>query len=430
MIAAPPLTRKQEAQYSLLQLLKPEVLADPYPLYARLREFEPVHWDPFLHCWAVTTYAEVVTVLTKFKAERTPTPERMAAMGLGALSPYAELMQRQLLFIDAPDHTRVRAACAAAFAPARMSSLRDGIQQIADRLLDRVTARGEMEVVADFASHFPALILTALLGLPETDLEQLRQWALDFGELVGNFEHDPDRIEPLGRSLAEFKEYIAAQVIEQQTTPRDGLIATLIAAEVGGKPLSLDEIVANTLLMIGGGLEELSNLIANGLFSLLHRPEQQARLTESPEMMPSAVEELLRFESTTQYTGRVAPEDTTLGGKAIRKGDAVTAVLAAANRDPARFPEPNTLDLTRADNRHVAFSWAAHYCLGAPLVRMSASIAFSTILRRCPGLTLVTTAPKWRGMAAMRSVQSLKVRFGPTAPWPKSPGFTQTDDAD
>jgi cytochrome P450 len=305
--------------------------------------------------------------------------------------------------------------CAGAFTPKRISHLRERIQGIADRLLDRVTPKGEMDIVADFASEFPALILTALLGLPDTDLEQLRQWALDFGELVGNFEHDPDRIEPLARSLAEFKEYIAAQVVEQQTSPRDGLIATLISAEVDGQLLSFDEIVANTLLMIGGGLEELSNLISNGLFSLLQRPEQQARLTEDSKIMPSAIEELLRFESTTQYTGRVAPEDMTLGGKAIRKGDAVTAVLAAANRDPARFAEPDTLDLSRTDNRHVAFSWAAHYCLGAPLVRMSASIAFSTILRRLPGLSLVTTVPKWRGMAAMRSVQSLRVRFQPTA---------------
>jgi cytochrome P450 len=405
------MTRKQEAQLSLLQLLKPEILADPYPLYARLREFDPVHWDPFLHSWVVTTYADVVTVLTKFKAERTPSPERMAAMGLGALSPYAELMQRQLLFIDAPDHTRIRAVCAAAFTPRRITQLREGIQQIADRLLDQVVAKGEMDVVADFASRFPARILTALLGLPATDLEQLRRWAADFGELVGNFEHDPDRIEPLARSLEEFKRYITAQVAEQQSAPRGGLISTLISAEVNGEPLSFDEIVANTLLMIGGGLEELSNLISNGLFSLLQRPDQQALLTKNLEIMPAAIEELLRFESTTQYTGRIAPEDTTLGGKAIRKGDSVTAVLAAANRDPTRFPLPDTLDLTRTDNRHVAFSWAAHYCLGAPLVRMSASLAFSTMLRRLRGLTLGTTQPKWRGMAAMRSIQSLQVRF-------------------
>jgi pimeloyl-[acyl-carrier protein] synthase len=422
LIAAPPLTRKQQAQFSLLQLLKPQVLADPYPLYARLREFEPVHWDPFLHAWVVTTYAEVVSVLTRFKAERTPSPERMAAMGLAALGPYAELMQRQLLFLDAPDHTRIRAVCAAAFTPKRIALLGEAIQQIADTLIDRVLPTGEMDVVAEFAGLLPAHIITALLGLPETNLDQLRHWAADFGELVGNFEHDPDRVEPLARSLAEFKLYITQQVVAQQTAPRAGLIATLLAADAEQEAnpqraaLSLDEIVANSLLVIGGGLEELSNLIANGLFSLLSRPEQHRQLTANPELMPSAVEELLRFESTTQYTSRIAPEDALLGGTQLRKGDAVIAVLAAANRDPARFPSPNQLELTRADNRHVAFSWAAHYCLGAPLVRMSANIAFTTILQRLSGLTLVTTEPKWRGMAAMRSIQSLHVRFQPTGP--------------
>jgi cytochrome P450 len=416
LIAAPPLTRKQEAQYSLLQLLKPEVLADPYPLYARLREFDPVHWDPFLHSWVVTSYGDVLTVLTKFKAERTPSPERMAAMGLGALSPYAELMQRQLLFIDAPDHTRIRTVCGAAFTPGRIAYLREDIQRIANRLLDDVVACGHMDIAADFASQLPARILTSLLGLPATNLQQLRRWAADFGELVGNFEHDPDRVEPLGRSLAEFRKYMTDQVMAQRAAPSHGLIGALIAAEVEGGSLTSEEIVANALLMVGGGLEELSNLIANGLFSLLQRPDQQALLTHNPEIMPLAVEELLRFESTTQYTGRVAPADTTLGGKTIRKGDAVTAVLAAANRDPARFVSPNTLDLTRADNRHVAFSWAAHYCLGAPLVRMAATIAFSTLLRRLPGLALVTTQPKWRGMAAMRSIESLQVRFEPAPP--------------
>ncbi len=416
MIAAPPLTRKQEAQYSLLQLLKPEVLANPFPFYAGLRAFEPVHWDPFLHSWVVTTYADVVTVLTRFKAARTPSPERMAQMGLEALSPYAALMQQQLLFIDAPDHTRIRSVCAAAFTPARTATLRGAIEGIANRLLDRVAPLGRMEVVADFAGQFPALILTALLGLPDTNLTQLRQWAADFGELVGNFEHDPDRIEPLAHSLGEFRQYIEDQVAAQQTHPRDGLIAALIASEVDGNPLTFDEIVANSLLMVGGGLEETSNLIANGLFSLLQRPEQQTLLTADPALMPSAIEELLRFESTTQYTGRIAPHQIELGGKVIRQGDSVTAVLAAANRDPARFPQPDELDLTRADNRHIAFSWAAHYCLGAPLVRMSAAVAFSAILGRLPGLTLGTTAPEWRGMAAMRSVKALEVQFNPTAP--------------
>jgi cytochrome P450 len=415
------LSRKAEKEFSLFQLYKPEVIADPYPLYARIRDYEPVHWDPFLHSWVVTSYAEVVTVLTKFKAGRTPTPERMAAMGLGVLGPYAALMLQQILFLDAPDHTRLRSLCAVAFTPKAIAHLREGIQRHADILLDAVVERGQMDIVTDFANPFPALILAALLGLPSDPetLANLRRWAAVFGELVGNFEHDPDRIDALAAGLAELKQYITAQIIEQQTRPREGLIATLLAAEVDGARLTFDEIVANTILMIGGGLDESTNLVANGMLSLLQRPAALANLRDNPEILPTAIEELLRYEATTQYTGRIAPEDTELGGKTIRKGDSVTAVLAAANRDPARFPAPDVLNLTRTDNRHVSFSWASHYCLGAPLVRMSAGIAFSTLLRRLPGITLATSQPEWRGMAAMRAVKAVPVQFQPTSPEPR-----------
>ncbi len=417
MTTLAPLSRKADKEFSLFQLYKPEALADPYPLYRRIREYEPVHWDPFLHSWVVTSYAEAVAVLTKFKAARTPTPERMRAMGLGVLGPYAELMLQQVLFLDAPDHTRLRSLCAVAFTPRAISQLRESIQSHADSLLDGTVEHGYMDIVADFANPFPALILSALLGLPSdpSTLANLRRWAAIFGELVGNFEHDPDRIDALAAGLAELKDYIAAQVAEQQSNPREGLIATLLAAEVDGDRLSFEEIVANTILMIGGGLDESTNFVANGMLTLLQRPAALAQLRDNPEILPSAIEELLRFESTTQYTGRIAPEDTLLGGQAIRQGDSVTAVLAAANRDPLRFPNPDTLDLTRADNRHVSFSWAAHYCLGAPLVRMSAGIAFSTLLRRLPGLALAMERPVWKGMAAMRAVTAVPVTFTPTS---------------
>jgi len=412
-----PLSRKAEKEFSLFQLYKPEVLADPYPLYARIRDHEPVHWDPFLHSWVVTGYAEVVSVLTKFKAARTPTPGRMHELGLGVLGPYAALMLKQILFLDAPDHTRIRSLCAAAFTPRAIANLRESIQNHADSLLDAVVERGRMDMVADFANPFPARILSALLGLPSdpNTLANLRRWAAGFGELVGNFEHDPDRIDALAAGLAELKDYIAAQVTDQQTHPREGLIATLLAAEVDGARLSFDEIVANTILMIGGGLDESTNLVANGMLTLLQRPAALAQLRDHPEILPSAIEELLRFESTTQYTGRIAPEDTLLGGQTIRPGDSVTAVLAAANRDPLRFPSPDTLDLTRGDNRHVSFSWAAHYCLGAPLVRMSAGIAFSTLLGRLSNIALAIDRPVWKGMAAMRAVEAVPVTFTPTS---------------
>jgi pimeloyl-[acyl-carrier protein] synthase len=402
-------------EYSLFQLFKQETLADPYPFYKRLRESEPVRWDPFMHSWVVTSYAETVTVLTKYKAERTPTPEQMESMGLSILAPYAELMQRQLLFKDAPSHTRLRALCAAAFTPRRIELFRSASITIANELIDRVQGRESMDLIADFATPFPSILLTVLMGLPVEDRERVKRMASDFSELLGNFEHDPDRLKELMVSLEEMRVYMAEKVSEQRREPREGVISTLLDAVMDGAKLADEEVVANSMLMIAGGLEETTNLIGNGMLSLLQRPQELALLREHPEMLSSAIEELLRFESPTQYTSRIAPDDGELGGKTIRKGDALIVVLAAANRDPARFVDPDRLDLARTDNRHVAFGWASHYCLGAPLTRLAGQIAFGTLLRRLPHLTLITGKPVWRGMAAMRGVTALQVGFNGVA---------------
>lgn len=403
--------KKNEADYSLFQLLKPEGVADPYPLYRKIRELEPVHWDPFMHSWVVTSYAENVTVLTKYKAARTPTPEQLEMMGLSVLGPYAEMMLKQLLFMDAPGHTRLRSMCAVAFTPRRIELLRQTCEEIANDLIDRVADQGRMDLIEDFASPFPSIVLSALMGVPAEDRDQLKKWSSDFSELLGNFEHDPDRVKSLVSSMQKMNSYISEKVVEQRSEPRDGVISTLLSAEVGGARLTDEEVVANSMLMIAGGLEETTNLIGNGMFSLLQRPDELALLKEHPEIIQSAVEEFLRFESPTQHTGRIAPEDVVLGGKEIRKGAALIAVIAAANRDPARFPDPDRLDLRRTDNRHLAFGWASHYCLGAPLSRLAGQVAFNVILRRLPELALKTADPQWRKMAAMRGILSLQIEF-------------------
>jgi len=243
------------------------------------------------------------------------------------------------------------------------------------------------------------------------DHEQLKLWGTDVAELVGNFEHNPDRIKQLAKSLEEIRAYLTEKLAEQRERPQEGLLSALLEAEANGLRLSEEEIVANAILICTGSLEEPANLIGCGMFSLLQRPDELAQLREHPEIVQTAVEELLRFESPTQHTGRLAPEDVVLGGKQIRKGDLVTAVIGAANRDPLRFAEPDRLDLMRADNRHLAFGWASHYCVGAPLARLMAQAAFPALLRRLPGLDLVTKKPEWRGMAALRGIVSLRVEF-------------------
>ena len=396
---------------SLLRLLDPEILANPYPLYRRLRECEPVHWDPYTHTWVVTTYAEVITVLTRYSAERTPTPEELTAMGLSEFGPFAEMLVKQMLFMDRPAHTRMRSLCSAAFTPRRVAGLRSAIQSIADKLIDQIEDNGEMDIIADFANPLPAMVAAELLGFPVEDHRQLKVWSADFAELLGNFQHNPDRAAQVLSSMNDLKAYVYRELNEQRTKPRDGLLHALMAAETESGRLTDEEIVANAIVTMIGGQETTTNLIGNGLLTLFRIPAALADLRDHPEIIESAVEELLRYESPSQHTARIAPADNVLGGKVIRKGEAVMAIMGAANRDPARFFEPDRLDLRRRDNRHVAFGWAAHFCFGAPLARMEGQIAFSTLLRRLPNISLTTPALKWRGNTGLRGLVALPVTF-------------------
>jgi len=396
---------------SLYQLLDPEVLADPYPLYARLRAEDPVHWDPFLHAWVVTRYPDVLTVLHDYSADRTPAPEQLAAMGLESLTPIAAVMVRQMLFMDAPAHTRLRGLASVAFTPRRVEALRAHIQEIADRLLDEAAAAGRMDLMAQFANPLPAIVTAEMLGVPVEDHDRLKRWSADFAEMLGNFQHNPDRVPRVLRSVEEMTAYFREAIASQDRAPREGLVRSLLTAEIGGDRLSEEEVIANCIVTMVGGQETTTNLIGNGMLTLLRNPRELDRLRGDPALTPSAVEELLRYESPSQHTARMAPSDLELGGRAIRKRQAVIAVMGAANRDPERFPDPDRLDLSRQPNRHVAFGWAAHFCFGAPLARMEGQIAFDTLLRRLPELRLEPGPLEWRENLGLRGLNSLPVAF-------------------
>jgi cytochrome P450 len=398
---------------SLFQLLDPAVLADPYPLYRRLREEDPVHWDPFLHAWVVTRYADVVTVLHEFSADRTPSAQQMSAMGLSSLGPLAKLMVRQMLFMDAPAHTRLRRLCLAGFTSHRVEALIPAIQDIADRLIDEVAPSGVMDVIMDFASPFPAIVAGGLLGVPAQDHRQLKRWSADFAEMLGNFQHNPDRAARMLQTVEEMTAYFREAIRDLRRTPRDGLIRSLMEAEFDGERLTEDEVIANTIVTMVGGQETTTNLIGNGLLTLLRKRDPLDQLRDHPEIIVTAVEELLRYESPSQHTARIAPRDTVIGGKLIKKGDAVMAIMAAGNRDPERFADPDGLDLLREDNRHLAFGWAAHFCFGAPLARIEGQIGFATLLRRLPGLALGADRLEWRGNSGLRGLKALPVTFRP-----------------
>jgi len=404
-----------DSALSLFQLLDPAVVADPYPLYRRLRSEDPVHWDPFLHAWVVTSYADVVTVLLRFSARATPTPEHLQAVGLSALTPVAQVMVRQMLFMDAPAHTRIRGLASQAFTPRRVERLRAHIQDIVDGLLDRVAPAGRMDVIGDFANPLPAIVSAEMLGVPTSDHQQLKIWSADFAEALGAFQHDPERAVKILKATEEMIAYFQSAILEQRRHPHDGLIHAFMTAEIDGDRLTDDEVVANCIITMVGGQETTTNLIGNGILTLLRNPSELARVVGDATLIPSTVEELLRYESPSQQTTRIAPEDLVLGGKHIRAGQAVIAVMGAANRDPERFPDPDRLDVARTDNRHLAFGWASHFCFGAPLARLEGQIAFATILRRLANLQLEPEPLMWRSHLALRGLTALHVRFDAAA---------------
>ena len=402
-------TETADSTLSLYHLLDPEVLADPYPLSHRLRTEDPVHWDPYLHAWVVTRYADVVTVYQRFSADRTYTPQQLSTMGMSALSPIAQVMVRQMLFMDPPAHTRIRSLAARAFTPRRVEQLRSHIEDIVDGLLDAVAERGEMDVIQDLAYPLPAIVTAELLGVPPADRDQLKAWSEDFAEMLGNFQHNPNRFTRMLNSLDGMLTYFREAVSRDRIEPTEGLIHALRTAEIDGDRFTDDEVVANTIVTMVGGQETTTNLIGNGMLALLRHEDQLERLRADMSLIPSAVEELLRYESPSQHTARLAPDDVELGGKAIRKRQAVIAVMGAANRDPARFPDPDRLDIGRADNRHLAFGWAGHFCFGAPLARIEGQVAFQKLLTRFGGVRLAPGSITWRHNLGLRGLTELRV---------------------
>ena len=398
------------SELSLYRLLDPDVLADPYPLYQRLRREDPVHWDPFLHTWVVTRYADVVRVLRDFSAVCTPTPAQLSAMGLSALNPIAQVMVKQMLFLDAPAHSRIRSLAAAAFTPQRVEVLRGHIREIVRGLLGKVKPRASMDVIADLAVPLPCIVTAEILGVPVEDHHQLKLWSQDFAEMLGNFQHNPDRIPKILKTMEDMTAYFRAAMHGNNLRP-DGLVNSLKNAEIQGDRLTEEEVVANSIVTMVGAQETTTNLIGSGTLSLLRHPDQLEKLRVDPSLIPSATEELLRYESPSQHTVRLAPEDTELGGKEIRKRQAVRAVMAAANRDPERFPDPDRLDITRQDNRHVAFGYGAHFCFGAPLARIEGQIALEEMVRWFPHWSLEPGPLVWRTNSGLRGLTSLRVSF-------------------
>jgi cytochrome P450 len=314
---------------------------------------------------------------------------------------------------DPPDHTRLRGLVSKAFTPRVVERLRPHIQQIVDGLLDRVESAGSMDLIESFAYPLPVIVICQMLGVPVEDRERFKQWGLDIARGLDSILLPPDS-EVLLRSAASrraLSDYFRELIAKRRASSREDLLSALIAAEEAGDKLSEEELLATCILLLVAGHETTVNLIGNGTLALLRHPDQLQRLREHPELISSAVEELLRYDGPVQRTARIPSEDVTIGGQTIAKGEMVMPFIGAADRDPAQFPDPDRLDIARADNRHIAFGWGIHFCLGAPLARVEGQLAILTLVQRLPKLALATDTPEYRQSLTLRGLTALPVTF-------------------
>jgi len=407
-------TQQEKQRPSLRQALEERYLANPYPLYQHLRETDPVLWDEEQGgCWVLTGHADIMAGLRdqRLSARRMDIgTDWLPAEMQERLSPPILALTRQLLFLDPPDHTRLRGLVSRAFTPRMVEKLRPRIQQLVDELLAPALLTGHMEAIREFAYPLPAIVIAEMLGVPPQDREQFTQWTRDFGTLLDGGSGGSMDAEMAMQSLlgvSEFMDYFRALIRKQRQTPRENLLQAMQEAEEQGDMLSEEELLGNCVLLLAAGHGTTTHLIGNGLLALLRNPEQMDLLRTEPTLLPLAVAELLRYDSPVQLTSRVAAATLHLGEKEIAPGQEVLFCLGAGNHDPAHFAEPERLDLRRAENRHLAFGQGIHFCLGAPLARVEAEVAFGTFLRTCPNPGLATPVVEhfpsqvFRGLVAL-----------------------------
>jgi pimeloyl-[acyl-carrier protein] synthase len=389
--------------------MDPEFVADPYPTYHRLRAEDPVHHSP-LGFWVLTRYADVMGMLRDPRLIKEPIAAFVAARFGMAVPPGLGL---SMLDRDPPDHTRLRGLVSKAFTPKALETLRPHIQQIVDDLLAHAGGKGQMDLIEEFAYPLPVRVICEMLGVPVADHERFKQWGLDVARGLDAIML-PAESEVAKRSMAgrhALAAYFRELIAERRAAPRDDMLSALIAAEEAGDKLNEEELLATCILLLVAGHETTVNLIGNGTLALLRHPDQLRKLRENPALIGTAVEELLRYDGPVQRTARIPSEDVTIGGQTIGKGEMVMPFLGAADRDPAQFRDPDRLDITRADNRHIAFGMGIHFCLGAPLARMEGQIAINTLVQRLPKLGLATDRPEFRQSLTLRGLQALPVAF-------------------
>ncbi len=387
----------------------PEFRRDPYPFYRRLREADPVHWNP-PGIWILTRHADAVAMLRhpRMSSDFRNADLYEAFREMQGIDPATE-RQPSMLFRDPPDHTRLRGLVTKAFTSKRIDDMRPRMQSIVDALIDEALERGEMDVVSGLAYPLPVKVICEMLGVPEEDHSRFHRWSADLvatlDPMVG-----PEAMARAIESGLAFDDYFADLIPRRRQEPRNDLLTALISAEEEGGRLSQDELLTQLVLLLVAGHETTVNLISSGLLALLQHPDQLERLRENPGLMRSAVEELLRFFPPVQLTGRIALEAMAIDGVRVGRGQQVVALVGAANRDPSAFPDPDRLDLSREPNRHIAFGGGIHHCLGSALARAEGQVAIGTLLRRTAEIDLLTDEPVWKETITLRGLAKLPVR--------------------
>ena len=398
---------RSAADLSGIDPFMPEHRTDPYPLYRRLRELDPVHRSP-AGPWVLTRHADATAVLRDPRFSSNPVHLHGERPQVGP----RRIDTKVLLFLDPPDHTRIRSLVSKAFTPGRVRQLRAQVEAMVDELLDRAEERGSLELIADLAYPLPVSVICELLGVPAVDRDVFRSWSSDASRLLDrDIDLDEEAMQRGGEAIAGFTEHFVALIGERRESPRDDLLSALIAAEEGGERLSWEELLSTIILLFLAGHETTVNLIGNGALALLRHPGELERLRREPALGASAVEELLRYDSPVHVTARIATTDLEVGGTPVAEGEQVVVLVAAANRDPAVFPDPDRLDLGRPDNRHLSFSAGTHYCLGAALARLEGEVALGKLVRRFPRLELADPNPTYRDHLVLRGLRALPLKL-------------------
>jgi cytochrome P450 len=392
-----------------LDLLAPEVVADPHPTFAQLRQQDPVHWSERHRAWVLTRYDDVSAAFRdrRLSSDRASPLARPNEAQLAGADPVVSVLARWMVFRDPPDHTRMRRALRPAFAPSAIDALRATIERVVDQLLDGLPE--EFDFLDEFATPLPAIVIAELLGVPPEDHDRFRAWSQDLATLV--FASGlPDRHRRGREALTALADYLGEQLARRRAQPADDLLGTLAVMQEAGE-LTAEEATANAVLLLFAGHETTTGLLGNGLAVLLTHSHELERLRADPSLTPSAVEELLRYEGPSKLMPRWAQAEVELRGRRIAPGELIYLVQAAANRDPEHFAEPDRLDLARHPNSHLGFGYGLHYCLGAPLARLETAIGVSRLLDHYARIELAGDQPRWRPNLLGRAVENFQVRL-------------------